>query len=154
MAGLCTRRKLLHASGITVASMLVAGCSVLDAEESGLVLGDISVRNGHADAHTVRVELERNDDVVHETTVDVDGGGGVELIEATWPATPAIYTLRYVISGPSESLDIHTRTLTGDDDQSNGHDCTVVAITMGSPEGSDPYVNVGTPDSLEGRCPE
>ena len=149
-----SRRNFLRSlSTISVAGL--AGCSTLDiGEDSGLVLGEISIRNAHPNEHTVRVELKRDSELVHETTVTVGGDGGVERIGVSWPSTPAVYTLQYVVFGPNEEPDIRTQMLTADDKQTKGHDCTVAVITIGFPDESHPYVTVGTPDSLGGNCPE
>ena len=148
-----SRRSFLQLSGGMAFSMLSAGCSTLETEVSGLVLGDVSVRNGHPNAHEVRVELERDDELVREETVTVSGNNGVARIEATWPSAPAIYVLRYVVFGPDEEPNIRTQTLT-EEDTSKSSDCTVAAITIGFPSDSNPYVNVGSPESFRGTCPE
>lgn len=117
------------------------------------MLGDILVRSAHPNAHTVRVELERNGELVHEKTVEVDDSA-VERIPATWQSTPAVYTLRYVVSGPNEHLDLYTRMLTAEDAY-DGYDCYIVAITMGFPDDDPPYVDVGTPENMSsGDCPD
>jgi len=149
-----SRREFLKLSSVTATSALFAGCSAIDGKGDGLVLGSLAVRNAHPDAHTVRVELERAGELVTETTVEVEGDNGVTRIDPTWPSTPAVYTLRYVIVGPDEDPDIRTRTLTSNDAETDGHDCSVAAITMGFPDESRPYVTVGPPESLGGTCPE
>jgi hypothetical protein len=147
-----SRRNLLRSLGaVTVAG--VTGCSApVVTGDRGLVLGELSVRNAHPDEHTVRVELERDGELVHETTVTVGGDGDVERIGVSWPSTPAVYTLQYVVFGPDEEPDIRTRTLTADDVHTEGR-CAVAVITIGFPDDSHPYVTVGTPDSLSGNCP-
>ena len=148
-----SRRSFLQLSGSMALSVLSAGCSTLETGASGLVLGSVSVRNGHPNTHEVRVELERDNELVREETVTVRGDNGVTRIEATWPSAPAIYVLRYVVFGPDEEPDIRTRTLT-EENTSKSHNCTVAAITMGFPSDSNPYVSVGSSESLGETFPE
>ena len=62
-----SRRNFLQGLG-TISVTGSAGCSALAVDEdNGLVLGAISIRNAHPDAHTVRVELKRDSELVHET---------------------------------------------------------------------------------------
>lgn len=146
-----SRRSLLQSSGAVGLMVFLGGCSALEADQSGLELGDILVRNAHADAHTVRVELERDDELVVEETVEVAGDGGVETIEATWSRDPAVYTLYYAVTGPDEELNIYTRQITGEDEPDDAA-CAVAAITMGTGPGDRPYVTVGSPETLGGTC--
>lgn len=154
MVYLRSRRKFLQLSGVTAASALTAGCTMFESEEDGIVLGDILVRNAHPNAHTVRVELERDDELIPEVTVEVDGDSAVERIAAEWPSTPAVYTLQYVVFGPDEEPDIRTRTLTAEDEYRNGYDCHIAAITIGLDD-SPPQVMVGNPKNMSsGTCPD
>lgn len=148
-----SRRSFLQLNGVMAVSVLSTGCSALQTGGSGLTLGDISVRNAHPHTHRVRVELVRNDELVREETVTINGDGGVARIEATWSSEPAVYVLRYVVFGPDEEPDIRVRTLT-EEDTSNSHECTVAAISIGFPSDSTPYVTVGSAESLGGTCPK
>ena len=146
-----SRRRFLQVSGITFSATLLGGCSRYVNQPSGIELGDVAVRNGYSNRHTVRVEIERDGELVHEGTYEV-AGGSVELAQATWSRDPAVYTLSYVIVGPDEKPDIHTERITGADDQSDGQACAVAAITFGTWSEGSPYVTVGSPVALSGDC--
>lgn len=150
-----SRRNVLQLGGLT-AVQLLGGCSLLDTEPQGIALGDILIRNAYSQAHTVRVELSRDGELVREETVTVAGDGGNEILEATWPRTPAVYTLRYAVSGPEvaasalDQMDIRTTTITAADKHAADQTCAIPAVTLLPP--NELSVQVGNAETLELDC--
>lgn len=130
-----SRRSLLRTVGAASLSVPLAGCSVLDDGPDGVVLGDLVVRNATPDPRTVRLELSRDGERVHEGTHTVEGAsddvGAVTAVDATWSSDPAVYELTYVVR-ESEQLDVVTEPITAD---AVGTDraCAVPTLTVGFP---------------------
>lgn len=149
MSRRCSRRNALQLGGVT-AVQLLGGCSLFGSEPEGLVLGDILVRNAYLEPHSVRVELSRDGELVREETVTVPGDDGSVILDATWPRTPAVYTLQCAASGPGlpdhTELDIRTTTITAADKQAADQTCAIPAVTLLPNEQL--YVHVGNAETF------
>ncbi|MWG35984.1 hypothetical protein [Halomarina oriensis] len=150
-----SRRSVLKASGL-VASVPLAGCSVLDDDPRGVVLSNLVVRNATPEPRTVRLELVRDGELVHEGTHTVDGMddrvGTVGVVEATWSIDPAVYELTYAVR-EHEPLDVRTARI---DEESLGpdHECAVPTITLGFPEYIDVrFAVLGSDSGTRQYCP-
>lgn len=146
-----SRRSFLTYGGALSAATLTPGCSALGSGETGIVLGGITVRNSFDEPHTVRVELQRDDELLLEETVDVAGSGGVETIERSWSSDPGEFTIRYTVRGPGVDLDILTGQATADDRPDDGS-CGIAVIEL-APSAPSPGFSVLHPTLAEGNCP-
>jgi len=89
-----TSRRAILAS---LPSVGVGGCtSVLGGDESSQ-LGQIQILNRHSEAHTIDVEVEWDDGIVHESThqmqANEDEGLPYVEIDQTWPDSPGQFTV-------------------------------------------------------------
>ncbi|MFD1512363.1 twin-arginine translocation signal domain-containing protein [Halomarina rubra] len=145
-----SRRSFLKATGAAALSLPLAGCSALDSSSGGVVLGDVLISNFYDDPQTVRVELERDGDdgPIYEGvhTVDPPTGrvGGLTVVEATWPETPAVYELTYTVR-EDETMDVRRVHLTAESIDEE-HVCAAPRISLGAWQ--EPYSTV----QIEGRA--
>jgi hypothetical protein len=81
-----SRRDLL-ATGALGAATWLSGCSVL--RPGGIQLGAVAVTNQSTESRAVRVRVERDGQVVHESTVSLGTETGTDfaLVECTWDST-------------------------------------------------------------------
>lgn len=144
-----SRRDALKLGGLALLPVL-SGCSAPSPGRREIVVGYILVRNGHPPPHTVRVELVRDGTMVMEETVTV-APDSIDVLEATWPTAPAVYELRYAVSGPDVDLDIRTVTITAADEYESGQECAIPAITL--LPGETPFVAIGNAARMDRDCP-
>lgn len=91
-----TRRRVL--AGVGVAGVgAVAGCvdgidADVDEEPSGTTLGSISIENLDSTTHTVDVIVQRDSEVEHWSTHELDGSEGTD-IEPDWSAEPGAFQI-------------------------------------------------------------
>ena len=98
-----TRRQLLAASGLAVAS---AGCTDVfgdDGSDSGTAeasedpdtvrLEELSVENNHDESHQVQLAVEADGDVIHLGTYALDPAGGGTSVEGDWNAEAGSYRI-------------------------------------------------------------
>ena len=121
-----SRRSLLAAVG-TLGVTSLAGCgSVLP--RSHVSLGCVAVSNRHAEPHTVRLRIDRNGEVVHESIHALaaarEAGGSVDMDSAavapTWPRSG-----RFVIRTRLDD-ELWTETVVDDLTSPNGSGCVGV----------------------------
>ena len=85
-------------AGVGVASVAaVAGClDGIDADgdeaSSGTTLGSVSIENLDSSSHTVDVIVQRDSEVEHWSTHELDGGEGTD-IEADWSDEPGAFQI-------------------------------------------------------------
>lgn len=131
-----TRRSALQLGG-TVLLGSIAGCSTTSlVSGGGLSLGDIVITDSSAEHHTVRIELERENELVREVTHDFPGTEK-RTVQATWSREPAIYTLYTVVQGPlgdeESDLNLYVNEFTKEDAASDAEDCSVVHVSISTP---------------------
>ena len=135
-----SRRSVLRL-GSTAFLGSFAGCSVSAiGQDPGIAIGDIVLRHYPPDPHTVRLELERDGEIVTEVLhVDL-AENQKEIVQATWPAAPAVYRLYTVVEGPlattDDRFDVFVDEFTSEDDQSEGEECSVIDVQIGAPPNS------------------
>lgn len=152
MSCLHSRRSFLRASSSAVLSLPLAGCSELRQQTQGLRLGDVVLHNWHSETHHIRIEIERNGELMKEESFEVPGET-METMEATWPNDPAIYDLYYLIFGPAVDTDIRKTELTSQDAQTDGNGCTIVTIDFGMESGAGVGLSLGpSGDGAHGDC--
>lgn len=148
----CPRRSFLCASGVATISLSLAGCSTLGKQTQGLRLGDVVLHNWHSATHDVRVEVERNGELVEEKSFEVPGETE-EIMEATWPNDPAVYNLYYAVCGPAVETDIRTTELTSEDAPTDENGCTIVTLDFGMESGAGLGVSLGpSGEGAHGDC--
>lgn len=107
-----SRRQVLGA----VALSATAGCTAFDSE-SGIQVGNIIIGNWQEEPVTITVRLDRQESTVFEEALEIEGDGE-ELIEQSWDADPAEYTVMYSTEGEgritSLSLPDETRGADGE----------------------------------------
>lgn len=136
MPGPITRRSTLQLGGTALFGSLT-GCSMSALTGSeGLILGDIIVTDSSTEHHTVRLELERGNELVREATYDFPGTEK-KTMQASWSRDPAIYTLYTVVQGPladeDGDLNLYVNKLTSEDAAPNAKDCSVVHVQISTP---------------------
>lgn len=118
-----------------------AGCSLpVIGRNRGLEIGDIVLRHYPPEAHTVRLELERDGEIVTEAHYADLGESQKEIVDATWSAAPAVYRLYTVVEGPLATTDDQFDVFVNefrDSDGSEGTDCSVIDVQIGAPPNPD-----------------
>ena len=145
-----TRRSTLQAGGTALLTSL-AGCAALSQNEPpGVPLGDIAIVHNGDDPHTVRVELERDNELILEKTVEFSETRK-EIIQATWSREPAVYTLYTAIQGTLDDTDdtfnIYVNQF--DEPATEEDTCSIIRISLvGNPN---PITQIGLQEpGLEG----
>lgn len=147
-----SRRSFLRASGVATISLSLAGCSTLGKQTRGLRLGDVVLHNWHSETHDVRIEVDRNGELVEEKSFEVPGETE-EMMKATWPNDPAVYNLYYAVFGPAVETDIRTIELTSEDAQTDENGCTIVTLDFGMQSGAGLGLSLGPSDAgVRGGC--
>lgn len=143
-----SRRSALRLGGVTLTGAL-AGCPALGPSPDGLRLGDIVLRHYPPEPHTVRLELEREDELVLEETFEL-AEGEKRIIQPTWSESPAVYRLYTVVEGrlntTDDVFDLFVNKFTHEDTQSDEGSCSVIDIQIGAPPNpGDVAIGVGAP---------
>lgn len=130
-----SRRSVLLGSTAFVGTF--AGCSISGFDQNpGITIGDILLRHYPPEVHTVRLELERDGEIVAEVQFADLRESQKEIVRATWPATPAVYRLYTVVEGPlattDDRFDVFVDEFTGEDEPA-GRECSVIDIQIGTP---------------------
>lgn len=116
-----TRRSLLA----TVPALL-AGCTMGQSDESGIVLGDVRVTNATGERQKVDLRLHRNGETVASEGWTIPKLGGAETVQMSWSDDPAEYLLEVrVADGDWVSADFS--------DVSGSADCVLAFVTIESP---------------------
>lgn len=88
-----SRRRLL-ALGAGAAGTL-AGCTGADdGAPAGIRLPAFHLQNEGTTAHSVDLLIERDDEVVHWRTHDLEPNAGSTVVEASWPDDPATFEVK------------------------------------------------------------
>ena len=122
-----TRRALLTAFAVSS----TAGCldRIPFMEDESIRLSEIWLSNNSGKEQTFDLTLRRNDDVVFEGSIELSDDE-FDVIEPTWPAAPAEYTITYGIKydGPF-SLDLSPGdALSMDEADREDHECYYLQV--------------------------
>lgn len=145
MAPIRYSRRAVLCLGSTAFVGSLAGCSVSAiGQDQGIAIGDIVLRHYPPESHTVRLELERDGEFVTEVLYADLAENQKEIVQATWPSTPAVYRLYTVVEGPlattDDQFDVFVNEFTSEDDRSEGKECSVIDIQIGAPPNPDEVV--------------
>ncbi|WP_226042970.1 hypothetical protein [Natrinema sp. DC36] len=100
-----TRRHILGTAGIS----LTTGCIDLPLSDSGsgVRIGSIFVGNRYEETPTVHLQLYRNDEIVYDEIIEIDGDSR-EVIDPSWDTEPAEFTLLYATETELEKVEFTT----------------------------------------------
>lgn len=128
-----------------VSIFATSGClDVLYTSTKGVQLGELHLQNMHEESHRLDVELKRNEELVVDRVVSLDGESK-EVIEPSWSAEPGQYTLTVEIDGAWNP------TVKYGDDDSLEEGCPIVYITI-APDGV-PAIGTSPSSEISGECP-
>lgn len=100
-----TRRSLLAASGLAVASAGCLGLGGADEDDGNtgkaeaaanpeaVQLQELSVQNNHDGSHRVQLAVEADDDVIHLGNYELEAAGGATTVEGDWNSEAGSYRI-------------------------------------------------------------